>query len=45
MNDGNADSNVSTVGISVTEVNDPVVANDDFATTNEDTSLNLATTA
>ena len=38
-NDGNANSNVATVNITVTSVNDAPVANDDFASTNEDTPV------
>lgn len=42
VNDGSFDSNVSTVNITVTEVNDSPVANDDTGSTNEDTTLNLS---
>jgi VCBS repeat-containing protein len=38
-NDGSADSNVATVSITVNAVNDAPVANDDSATTSEDTPL------
>jgi hypothetical protein len=41
-NDGSADSNVSTVTISVTEVNDSPSANDDTASTDEDTPLQIS---
>ena len=40
--DGGTDSNTSTVSINITEVNDPVVANDDLATATEDTPLNIS---
>ncbi len=39
-NDGQADSNTSTVTITINGVNDPPVTTDDSATTNEDTSVN-----
>ncbi len=39
-NDGEADSNTSTVTITINGVNDPPVTTDDSATTNEDTSVN-----
>jgi DNA/RNA endonuclease G (NUC1) len=42
VNDGNHDSNTSTVNITVTEVNDSPAAADDSATTNEDTPLNIS---
>jgi VCBS repeat-containing protein len=38
-NDGSADSNTATVTITVDAVNDPPVANDDAATTDEDTAV------
>ena len=41
-NDGASDSNTATVTITVNQVNDPPVANDDYYTTNEDTTLNIA---
>jgi VCBS repeat-containing protein len=44
-NDGSLDSNVATVGITVTPVNDPPVANDASATTAEDTTLIGSVTA
>jgi len=40
--DGIDDSNVANVTISVTAVNDPPVANDDNATTNEGTEISIA---
>jgi len=40
-NDGTADSNIATVTITVNSVNDAPVANDDSATTNEDTPVNV----
>lgn len=40
-NDGIADSNVATVTIQVDPVNDAPIANDDAATTNEDTPLSI----
>jgi len=40
--DGTADSNVATVSITVTPVNDAPVANDDSATIAEDTPTNIA---
>jgi predicted phosphodiesterase len=39
VNDGELDSDTATVSITVTPVNDPPVANDDTATTYEDTSV------
>ncbi|MFW9805050.1 MAG: tandem-95 repeat protein, partial [Candidatus Thorarchaeota archaeon] len=42
-NDSQADSNVATVSIDVVCVNDPPLADDDNYSTNEDTSLNVAT--
>jgi len=39
--DGNVLSNIATVHITVTPVNDPPVANDDYYTTNEDTTLTI----
>src|SRR5262249_21977256 len=41
VNDGNADSNVSTVTIGVTPMNDPPVATDDAKSMNQDTILNF----
>ncbi|MBL8826779.1 MAG: tandem-95 repeat protein, partial [Planctomycetaceae bacterium] len=41
VNDGMADSNVATVTLSVTAVNDAPVATDDVFTTAEDTELNV----
>ncbi len=41
VNDGSADSNTSTVSITITEVNDHVSANDDSNSTDEDTPLNF----
>jgi endonuclease G len=41
-NDGALDSNVSTVNITVTEVNDAPVANNDSYSTNSNTALNIA---
>jgi VCBS repeat-containing protein len=40
-NDGSADSNNATVTITVDAVNDPPVANDDAATTDEDTAVTI----
>jgi DNA/RNA endonuclease G (NUC1) len=43
VNDGNHDSNTSTVSITVSEVNDPPTADDDDAgTTDEDVPLNIS---
>ena len=42
VNDGSHNSNTSTVNIIVTEVNDPPTANNDLATTDEDTPLNIS---
>src|SRR5207253_454100 len=42
-NDGSADSNVATVSLTVTAVNDAPVAVNDSYTTAEDTSLTVAT--
>ena len=42
VNDGSHDSNTSTVTITVTEVNDAPTANDDTATTDEDTQVNIS---
>src|SRR5207245_210631 len=42
-NDGSLASNVATVAITVTAVNDPPVAANDSVTTNEDTALTIAT--
>jgi VCBS repeat-containing protein len=41
-NDGRADSNVATVTITVNAVNDPPVADDDDASTDEDTGVTIA---
>jgi hypothetical protein len=41
VNDGNVDSNVSTVSVGVTAVNDPPVAANDAKSTSQDTSLNF----
>src|SRR2546426_2026567 len=41
-NDGTADSNIATVTITVTAVNDPPVANNDSYSTNDDTVLTVA---
>ena len=41
VNDGELDSNVAIISISVTEVNDAPVASDDEGTTNEDTGVTL----
>src|SRR5207247_511682 len=41
-NDGSLDSNLATVAITVTAVNDPPVAANDSVTTNEDTALTIA---
>jgi len=41
-NDGSLDSNIATVHITITPVNDPPVANDDSYSVNEDTALNVA---
>ncbi|MBC7128925.1 MAG: tandem-95 repeat protein, partial [Thermoplasmatales archaeon] len=38
-NDGQADSNIATVYITINSVNDPPIANDDYYSTNEDTQL------
>jgi DNA/RNA endonuclease G (NUC1) len=42
VNDGSHDSNSSTVSITITEVNDAPLANNDVSTTNEDTPLNIS---
>ncbi len=42
VNNGSADSNTSTVSITVTEVNDAPSASDDSKGTNEDTQLNFS---
>jgi uncharacterized delta-60 repeat protein len=42
-NDGSADSNIATVSITVNAVNDPPVAGNNAYTTNEDTTLTVAT--
>jgi VCBS repeat-containing protein len=44
-NDGSSDSNIATVAITVTSVNDGPVATDDSATTPEDTSVTVAVLA
>src|SRR5207247_1084652 len=44
-NDGSLDSNVATVTIAVAAVNDPPVANNDTATTAEDTAITIAVLA
>jgi VCBS repeat-containing protein len=44
-NDGRADSNIATVNLAVTPVNDPPVAADQALTTNEDTSVGGTLTA
>ncbi len=44
-NDGSSDSNTATVTITVTSVNDGPVANDDSATTPEDTGVTIAVLA
>ena len=44
-NDGRADSNIATVSITIGPVNDPPVANDDQATTEEDTPVVIAVLA
>jgi hypothetical protein len=41
VNDGAADSNTSTVGITITDVNDSPSATDDTANTDEDTQLQI----
>ncbi len=43
VNDGTVDSNIATVNITVDAVNDAPVANNDSYSTNEDTTLNVAT--
>jgi len=40
-NDGTSNSNTATVNISITPVNDPPIAYDDYYTTAEDTTLNI----
>jgi len=40
-NDGTADSNIVTVSLTINPVNDPPVANDDSASTDEDTPLTV----
>ena len=40
-NDGTDDSNLATISINVTPINDPPVANDDFTSTDEDSSTNV----
>jgi hypothetical protein len=42
VNDGNHDSNTSTVNITITDVNDAPVATDDAASTNEDSHVDLS---
>ena len=44
-NDGTVDSNVATVSINVTEVNEPPVANNQSVVTDEDVSVAIALTA
>lgn len=41
-NDGTDDSNLATISINVTPINDPPVANDDIASTDEDSSTIVA---
>jgi endonuclease G len=41
VNDGNVDSNVSTVSVNVTAMNDPPVAANDAKSTSQDTTLNF----
>ncbi|MGH9921520.1 MAG: Ig-like domain-containing protein, partial [Nitrososphaerales archaeon] len=43
--DVSLDSNIATVSITVKPVNDPPVANDDIASTNEDTPVNISVLA
>ncbi len=45
VNDGSGNSNVATVGITVTPVNDAPVANNQSLSTNEETALNITLTA
>ncbi len=45
VNDGSADSNVATVSITINAVNDPPVANNAIATTNENTPVNITISA
>ncbi len=45
VNDGNGDSNIATVSITVNPVNDAPVANLQSVTTNEDTAKNITLTA
>ncbi|HEV8719169.1 MAG TPA: tandem-95 repeat protein [Candidatus Binatia bacterium] len=45
VNDGNFDSNIATISISVNTVNDPPVANATAASTNEDTSVDITLSA
>ena len=40
-NDGTDDSNLATISINVTPINDPPVANNDVASTDEDSSTNV----
>src|SRR5207247_1981404 len=42
VNDGTVDSNIATVTVTITAVNDPPVANTDAATTAEDTPVTIA---
>jgi hypothetical protein len=44
-NDGAVDSNVATVTITVTAVNDPPIADDQAVTTDEDTAVSISLTA
>jgi len=44
-NDGTTDSNVATVSLTVTPVNDPPVANDDIASTTEGTAVSIDVSA
>lgn len=44
-NDGQTDSNIATVSITVVNVNDPPVANDQLVSTQQDTRLNITLTA
>ncbi len=45
VNDGTVDSNIATVSIAVSSVNDPPVADDQVVNTDEDTSVNITLTA
>jgi len=42
VNDGTADSNIARIYVTVRDVNDPLVVNDDTAVTNEDTGVNIS---